>query len=85
VLPSKLDLVLEDVIRQQIMTLEQEGKNRCRCSGGRTITWFDCSAQDTLREDAKAALADLRSLGINGVMLTGDNTRSAAAIAAELK
>ncbi len=40
--------------------------------------------QDTLRDDAKEAVAGLHALGIQGVILTGDNPRAAAAIAAEL-
>ncbi|HFK7185990.1 zinc/cadmium/mercury/lead-transporting ATPase [Serratia odorifera] len=40
--------------------------------------------RDTLRSDAGQAIAALRQLGINGVMLTGDNPRAAAAIAGEL-
>lgn len=40
--------------------------------------------RDTLRSDAKQAIAELKALGINGVMLTGDNPRAAAAIATEL-
>jgi Cd2+/Zn2+-exporting ATPase len=40
--------------------------------------------RDTLRNDAKQAIAELNALGINGVMLTGDNPRAAAAIASEL-
>ena len=40
--------------------------------------------RDTLRDDAKSALAELKALGIQGVMLTGDNPRAAAAIAGEL-
>lgn len=40
--------------------------------------------RDTLRSDAKQAIAELNALGINGVMLTGDNPRAAAAIASEL-
>jgi Cd2+/Zn2+-exporting ATPase len=39
--------------------------------------------RDTLREDAKAAMADLHQIGVQGVILTGDNPR-AASIAAEL-
>jgi Cd2+/Zn2+-exporting ATPase len=81
--PSKLDLVLEDVFHQQIMTLEQEGKTVVVVLQEGQLRGL-IALQDTLRKDAKAALADLRSLGINGVMLTGDNTRSAAAIATEL-
>ncbi len=66
------------------MTLEQEGKTVVVVLEEGRLRGL-IALQDTLREDSKAALADLRSLGINGVMLTGDNTRSAAAIAAELK
>ncbi|CCG88950.1 zinc/cadmium/mercury/lead-transporting ATPase [Erwinia piriflorinigrans] len=40
--------------------------------------------RDTLRADARSALAELRELNIQAVMLTGDNPRAAAAIAAEL-
>ncbi|WP_380183165.1 zinc/cadmium/mercury/lead-transporting ATPase [Kalamiella sp. sgz302252] len=40
--------------------------------------------RDTLRPDAAAALAELRALNIEAVMLTGDNPRAAAAIASEL-
>lgn len=40
--------------------------------------------QDTLRDDAKDAIAGLHALGIQGVILTGDNPRAAAAIAGEL-
>ncbi|MCS3406707.1 zinc/cadmium/mercury/lead-transporting ATPase [Serratia sp. AKBS12] len=40
--------------------------------------------RDTLRGDARQAIEALRELGINGVMLTGDNPRAAAAIAGEL-
>ncbi|GAB80574.1 zinc/cadmium/mercury/lead-transporting ATPase [Shimwellia blattae] len=39
---------------------------------------------DTLREDARQAIAQLKALGIEGIMLTGDNPRAAAAIAGEL-
>ena len=40
--------------------------------------------RDTLRDDAKEAVAALHQLGIQGVILTGDNPRAAAAMAQEL-
>ncbi|UAN41206.1 MULTISPECIES: Zn(II)/Cd(II)/Pb(II) translocating P-type ATPase ZntA [unclassified Enterobacter] len=40
--------------------------------------------RDTLRDDAKEAVAALHQLGVQGVILTGDNPRAAAAIASEL-
>ncbi len=40
--------------------------------------------RNTLRSDAKQAIAELNVLGIHGVILTGDNPRAAAVIASEL-
>jgi Cu+-exporting ATPase len=39
---------------------------------------------DTLKEDSTAAVATLYALGVNVVMITGDNRRTAAAIAREV-
>ena len=38
----------------------------------------------TLRDDARQAVEELHQLGVQGVILTGDNPRAAAAIANEL-
>lgn len=40
--------------------------------------------RDTLRDDARQAVDELHQLGVQGVILTGDNPRAAAAIANEL-
>ncbi|GEM80177.1 zinc/cadmium/mercury/lead-transporting ATPase [Vibrio superstes NBRC 103154] len=40
--------------------------------------------QDTLREDSVAAIEALREMGIQSVMMTGDNQRTAAVIAAKV-
>lgn len=38
---------------------------------------------DALKEDSKEAIADIKEMGVNVVMLTGDNSRTADAIASE--
>ncbi|MGO2511682.1 zinc/cadmium/mercury/lead-transporting ATPase [Marinomonas polaris] len=81
--PSKLDQALEDSIQLQIINLEQEGKTVVVVLEEGKLSGL-IALRDRLRDDAKAALADLAALGVNGVMLTGDNARAAAAIAAEL-
>ena len=40
--------------------------------------------RDALRDDARQAVDELHQLGVQGIILTGDNPRAAAAIASEL-
>ncbi|MGO2233586.1 zinc/cadmium/mercury/lead-transporting ATPase [Marinomonas sp. UCMA 3892] len=81
--PSKLEEALDDSIQQEVIRLEQEGKTVVVVLEKGELSGL-IALRDRLRDDAKAALKDLAALGINGVMLTGDNARAAAAIAAEL-
>ena len=58
---------------------------------GRTVTLLADDARvlalfavaDTIRETSKQAIVDLKALGVTSVMLTGDNTATAKAIAAQ--
>ncbi|WP_219702976.1 zinc/cadmium/mercury/lead-transporting ATPase [Marinomonas lutimaris] len=81
--PIKLEQALDDSIQQQVIGLEEEGKTVVVVLEDGELSGL-IALRDRLRDDAKAALKDLADLGINGVMLTGDNARAAAAIAAEL-
>lgn len=82
--PSKLAAnLLDNGWRLKIETLEQAGKTVVVVLEEQRLLGL-IALRDTLRPDAGAALAELRALGIQGVMLTGDNPRAAAAIAAEL-
>ena len=52
---------------------------------GRPLTAIAVLAvRDTVRPSSRAAIADLRALGVRPVLLTGDNARAAARVAAEV-
>ncbi len=81
--PAHLELALEPRMIESIEQLEAQGKTVAIAVQDQQplgiVAW-----QDTLRADAAMAIARLKKMGINSVMLTGDNPRSAAAIAAKL-
>jgi len=81
--PSKLPEGLLAPQRENVETLENAGNTVVLMHDGQQLLGI-IALRDTLRADAKAALDELKSLGIQAVMLTGDNPRAAAAIAAEL-
>ena len=74
---------LDDHARQQVAELEEAGKTvavlfRQGCGLGLI------ALRDEPRAEAAQAVAELRALGVEPVMLTGDNPRTAAAIAGGL-
>ncbi len=72
-----------NVSDDQIASLEAEGQTVVVVSrNGIPIGYI--ALRDEPRDDAKAALAALREMGIGATILTGDNERTAAAIASEL-
>lgn len=75
--------LLNDAGRKQIEQQEAQGQTAVVVLRDNAVIGT-LALQDTLRDDAKAAVAELHTLGITGVMLTGDNPRAAAAIAGEL-
>ncbi|ELM6621543.1 zinc/cadmium/mercury/lead-transporting ATPase [Vibrio fluvialis] len=81
--PGKVDVPLADSVSEQVAAMEAQGKTVVVALDNDTpigiIAW-----QDTLREDAQQAIAALHQMGIHTTMLTGDNPRSAQAIASQL-
>lgn len=80
-LPETISLTAEQ--EQQGIALEGEGKTlvvavRNQQAVG-LVAW-----RDNLRSDALEAITKLKRIGVNSVMLTGDNPRAAAAIAKEI-
>ena len=63
--------------------LADEGKTPMLFAKGETLVGIIAVA-DKVKEDSKQAVIDLEKLGINVVMLTGDNIRTATAIAKEV-
>ncbi|ENM5777222.1 zinc/cadmium/mercury/lead-transporting ATPase [Vibrio mimicus] len=81
--PNRVETVLPDEVVQQVNQLEAQSKTVVvMLDGGKAvgvIAW-----QDTLRDDARSAVEALQQIGINALMLTGDNERSAAAMSRQL-
>ncbi|MBA4713729.1 MULTISPECIES: Zn(II)/Cd(II)/Pb(II) translocating P-type ATPase ZntA [Citrobacter] len=72
-----------DAFAGQISELESAGQTVVLVLRNDTVLGV-LALQDTLRDDAHSAIAELDQIGVKGVILTGDNPRAAAAIAAEL-
>ncbi|WP_421330549.1 zinc/cadmium/mercury/lead-transporting ATPase [Aeromonas veronii] len=71
----------------RIASLERQGKTvvvLCRSSGDQALPVALLALRDQIRPEAAAALQELNRLGLNSIMLTGDNRRAAEAIATEL-
>jgi Zn2+/Cd2+-exporting ATPase len=66
--------------QNQIESLEAQGKTVVVVLDGKKALGL-IAIRDEARADAKEALAELKSLGVHGVMLTGDNARTGKAIA----
>jgi len=70
-------------LRDAIDRLEGEGKTVAAVfRSARPVGLI--ALRDEAREDARAAVAQLKALGVSSVMLTGDNARTGAAIAGAL-
>ena len=72
-----------DAFAGEINQLESAGQTVVLILRNETVIGV-IALQDTLRDDAHTAIHELNALGVNGVILTGDNPRAAAAIAGEL-
>ena len=81
--PSRIPS-LDEAINQQVSRLEAQGKTVVvLCQAGSAPVAL-LALRDQIRPDAAAALQELRALGLQSIMLTGDNPRAAEAIATEL-
>ncbi len=74
---------LPEALKSRIAALNDEGKTVSVLIEGERIAGL-IAMRDEPREDAREGIAALKALGIPSVMLTGDNSRTAAAIARTL-
>ncbi len=68
---------------EKIIKLESQGKTTVLVAAGKKLAGI-ISVADTLKKNSKAAVEMLQKKGVRVVMLTGDNERTAKAIAREL-
>lgn len=81
--PSRVP-ALGEALKGQIAALERQGKTvilLCRMGEAPSAL---LALRDQIRPEAAAALRELRELGLQSIMLTGDNPNAAEAIASEL-
>ncbi|MEY8350527.1 heavy metal translocating P-type ATPase [Bacillus cereus] len=82
---GKADFIGEEAITFHngiATTLEQEGKTVVYLSDDKGILGL-LALKDTLRQETIAAIRDLQSIGVEAIMITGDNEQTAKAIATE--
>jgi P-type Cu+ transporter len=77
------DIAMDAAAEAQIGRLEAQGKTAMLVAVGGALAGIVAVA-DTLKADATAAITALRSEGVTVAMLTGDNDRTARAIAEQL-
>lgn len=76
-------IMLDEVIEGQMADMETDGKTAMLLAVDSKIAGIVAVA-DTLKETSVQAVSELQSMGIETVMLTGDNKRTAEAIAKKL-
>lgn len=84
--PSRITGLSKDP-HARVAMLEQQGKTvvvLCQSSRDKALPVALLALRDQIRPEAAAALQELHQLGLNSIMLTGDNPRAAEAIATEL-
>ncbi|ELY4455304.1 Zn(II)/Cd(II)/Pb(II) translocating P-type ATPase ZntA [Cronobacter sakazakii] len=81
--PDKVSIALPEDWQARIRAQEAQGQTVIVVTASDRLLGT-LALRDTQRADARDAVEKLRALGVGSVMLTGDNPRAAAAIAAEL-
>lgn len=81
-LAMELGVATEPVLNQ-LSQLEAQAKTAVVLATEQKA-WGILAVADTVRDSSKQAVAELRRLGVEPIMLTGDNKQTAAAVAAQV-
>ena len=81
--PSRVT-TLDAAMQARVATLEQQGKTVVVLGQPDAAPAALLALRDQIRPEAASALQELNQLGLQSIMLTGDNPRAAEAIATEL-
>lgn len=76
-------IVIDDNVHKQVQKLAEDGKTVVLMAIAGTVAGL-IAIQDTLRPDAKAAVDKLRHMGLRVMLLSGDTSTAAFAIANQL-
>ena len=82
-LMSNSAIIVADEVERQITTMESEGKTAMILSVDNKIVGL-IGVADTIKEHSAEAINQLKKMGIQVIMLTGDNERTARTIAEKL-
>jgi Cu+-exporting ATPase len=82
-LMREMDAVLDDCLQARAVELFDEGKTLVFVAVDGRVTGLVAVA-DALKENAAEVVATLRRMGLQVIMITGDNQRTAAAIARQV-
>jgi Cu+-exporting ATPase len=70
-------------LENELKRLEDDGKTAVLVASGEKLAGV-CAVADTLKEDSVQAIKELHKMGLKSVMITGDNPRTANAIARQV-
>jgi Cd2+/Zn2+-exporting ATPase len=73
-----------DALEAQLSALEEQGKTVILLADDDKNVHALFAVADTVKDSSREAIAELHALGIQTLMLTGDNVHTAAAIAAQV-
>ncbi len=83
ILMQENGVVIPDDVEEQIFAFEQDGKTAILIAAGTQMAGVIAIA-DTLKDTSRESVRQLKAMGVHVVMITGDNKRTADAIARQV-